>query len=189
MKQFYISRFATIILALFFSAGLMAQQTTVTVKVEKDGKVVKDTSYTFEDEVQAKHAMKMMDLMSGDDEHMVKVHKEMLEGHGGQAKTMVFISEDGETTEIKEFSGDSLVWVREGDHEGENVKVIKYKYKVDEDDDVIVEHEGDHMKVIKIKEGDGESFSIVLEEDLEGDDDGEKTVTKEVRVIVSDDED
>ena len=92
--------------SLFLSAGLLAQeQVEVSVKVTKDGKVVKDTTYQFDDASEAKHAMKMMEVMSGDDEHMEYITKKYTSAHSGsgEAKTMVFISEDGEKTEIKEI--------------------------------------------------------------------------------------
>ena len=97
-----------IVALMFFSSRLLAQ-TEVTMQVKKDGKVIKDTTYHFENDSDAKHAVKMMDIKS-------------------HSKAMVFISEDGELTEIKEFHGDSLVWVSEGEHpHGEHVKVMKYK--------------------------------------------------------------
>jgi len=128
----------------------MAQETTeLSIQVKKDGKVVKDTTYQFEDEAEAKHAMKMMGHMN-DQKH---------------ANTMVFISEDGKKTEIKEFHGDSLVWIEEGEH--------PHKAHV----------HGEH--VIVMKSGDGETYDILIDEDGEGHDIVKK---KEVKVIVHSDE-
>jgi len=157
MKKLYSFLIPALVLTFIFSAGLSAQETTVSVKVEKDGKVVKDTAYSFEDAEQAEHALMIMDMMGGDDEHMMKVHKSM------------------------EMSGDSLVWVSEGDHKGEDVKVIKYKIKSD--------GEHDHgKKVVVVKTGDGETFDILIDEEGE-DEDGNIVKTKEVKVIMSSDDD
>jgi hypothetical protein len=185
MKKLYSFLIPALVLTFIFSAGLTAQETTVSVNVKKDGKVVKDTTYSFEDAAQAEHALMMMDMMGGDDEHMMKVHKSMSESHEGHSKTMVFISEDGKTTEITGMDGDSLVWISEGEHHGEhhgeNVKVIKYKIESD--------GEHDHGKhVVVVKSGDGETFDILIDEESE-DEDGNIVKTKEVKVIVSSDDD
>jgi hypothetical protein len=114
--------------SLFLSTGLLAQeQIEMSIKVTKDGKVVKDTTYQFDDAAEAKNAMKMMELMSGDElhkEHVTYNYTTAHSGHG-EAKTMVFISKDGETTEISELHGDSLVWVTEEEHDGKKVIVMK----------------------------------------------------------------
>ncbi|MCP4311067.1 MAG: hypothetical protein GY790_07385 [Bacteroidetes bacterium] len=186
MKKINPFMFLAMITALFFSMSLIAQETTVTVKVERDGKVVKDTTYSFEDEEQAKHAMKMMQVMSGDDEHMMKVHKTKSEHHGGHSKTMVFISEDGKTTEIKEMSGDSQVWISEGEDDCDHVKVMKCKFEGGED--IHMDHDAHGKHVVVVKSGDGETYNILIEEEYEGEHDGEHVVKKEVKVIVSGDE-
>jgi len=181
MKKFNPKMIPVLMMALLFTVSLTAQETTVTVKVKKEGRVVKDTTYIFEDEVQAEHAMKMMDIMCEDDGHMMKVHKKMAEHHGGHSKTMVFISEDGKTTEIKEMEGDSMVWITEGEHEGDHVKVMKYKMDGDE-------AHGKH--VVVVKSGDGETFDILIDEDCEGEHGDKKIVKKkEITVIVSGDDD
>ena len=164
MKKLYAYLIPAIALAFIFSAGLSAQETTVSVKVKQDGKVLKDTTYSFEDAEQAEHALMVMDIIGSDDEHMMKVHKSMSEAHAGHSKTMVFVSEDGKTTEIKEMSGDSLVWVSEGDHDGEHVKVMKYKMDGDE---------AHGKKVVVIKSGDGETYDILINEDGEETDEDE----------------
>lgn len=150
------------IAALLFSVGLMAQETSVTVKVEKDGKVVKDTTYIFEDDVQAEHALKMMDIICSDDEHMMKVHKSMAEHHGEHVKVMKYRVEDGEDVHVE--------------HDGDHVKVMKYKIDGDE-------AHGKH--VVVVKSGDGETFDILIDEEFEHEHGDKKIVTKEVTVIVS----
>ncbi len=146
--------------ALFLSSGLLAQeQIEMSIKVKKDGKVVKDTTYLFDDAAEAKNAMKMMEVMSGDElhkEHITYNYTTEHSGHG-ETKAMVFISEDGETTEITEFSGDTNVWV--------------------------TEEEG--KKVIIMKSEDGSTFDILVDEDSEGTD---VVKTKKIKVIVSGDE-
>ncbi|MCK4746665.1 MAG: hypothetical protein KAT15_06510 [Bacteroidales bacterium] len=118
--------------AFLFSTTLLAQEKTeVTIKVTKDGKVVKDTTYQFNDAAEAKHAIKMMEVLSEDREHVMEYNYTMAHKHGDQSKTMVYISEDGETTTIKEFHGDSLVWIEEGG-DGDQVKVIRKKIKAGE---------------------------------------------------------
>jgi len=114
--------------SLILSTGLLAQeQIEMSIKVTKDGKVVKDTTYLFDDADKAKHAMKMMEIVSGDEPHKEHVTYKYTTAHtgSGEAKTMVFISEDGETTEITEFSGDSNVWVSEEEVDGKKVIVMK----------------------------------------------------------------
>lgn len=145
MKKLYSYLLPVTIFAFIFSAGMSAQETTVSVKVEKDGKLVKDTTYSFKDADQAEHALMMMDMMGSDDE----------------------------------MSGDSLVWISEGEHQHDgDVKVIKYK--IDSDDT-----EG--TRVVVVKSGDGETFDILIDEDV-NDEDGNIVKTKEVKVIVSTDE-
>ena len=134
--------FASLSLMFVFGISIMAQEKTeVTVKVKKDGKVVKDTTYLFEDEAEAKHAIQMM-------EHHNYTMAHSGEGH---SKAMIFISEDGKKVVKKEVtvivSGDEF-------HEAhENVYVIKG----DGDDvhveieEIMKEHDGENVKVIVIK--------------------------------------
>lgn len=166
--------------ALILSTGLLAQeQVEVSVKVKKDGKVVKDTTYMFDDADEAKQAVKMMDLMTGEEPHMEHITYNYTTAHAGSghSKAMVFISEDGEMTEITEFSGDSAVWVSEGEGDGEHVKVMKYKIEEGE------EPHGEHVIVMKSK--DGNTFDILVDEDY---DDGDVVKKKEIKVVVSGDE-
>jgi hypothetical protein len=180
-----MKKYSTILLSiaasLFLSAGLLAQEKIeVSVKVTKDGKVVKDTTYQFKDASEAKHAMKMMEVLSGDDEHMEHITYNYTSAHSGsgKAKTMVFISEDGEKTEIKEIHADSLVWIEEKHGDGDHVKVMKYKIKEGE------EPQGKH--VVVMKSDDGKTFDILVDEDFE---EGDVVKKKEVKVVVSADDD
>jgi len=162
--------------SLFLSSGLLAQEIEMSVKVKKDGKVVKDTTYVFEDASEAKHAMKMMEVISGDDKHMEHVSYDYTMSHAGSghSKAMVFISEDGKETKITELHADSLVWVSEEEGDGEHVKVMKYR---------IEKGDGPHGKhVVVMKSDDGNTFDILVDED------GDVVKKKEIKVVVSGDE-
>ncbi len=178
IRPFWILSIAA---SLILSTGLLAQeQIEMSIKVKKDGKLVKDTTYLFDDADEAKHAMKMMEIVSGDEPHKEHVTYNYTTTHAGSnhSKAMVFISEDGETTEITEFSGDSAVWVTEEEHDGKHVKVMKYK--IDEGGDAHGKH------VIVMKSDDGSTFDILVDEDYEG---GDVKKKKEIKVVVSSDED
>ena len=148
---------ASLSLAFVLGLSLMAQeQTEITVQVKKDGKVLKDTTYQFEDEASAKQAMKMMEVLGGHHMHTEDFNYTMAHSGEGHSKTMVFVSKDGEKTVIKEMHGDSLAWTEEGGHphqvhtDGEHVIVMKsgggehVKVRVDEDGthDVVLKSTG-----------------------------------------------
>lgn len=158
------SLFILIFSILFsLSASLQAQEETeITIKVKKDGKVVKDTTYSYTDHDKAGHGVKMMEIMSDEGDH---------------SRSMVVVSEDGETTTIKKVHCDSLVWISEEDQEGEVIKVIRIKTG-----------EGDHPHgehVMIMKSGDCSTFDILIDEEVKVDKGKEK---KHVKVMVSDDE-
>ncbi len=149
----------SLLTACLFSAGLWAQESTeVSILVKKDGKVVQDTTYTFDSAEEAEHALKMMEVMSDIDVDMEDLHYNYTMAHTGGARSnaMVFISEDGDKTKITELQGDSLVWIHEG--------------------------EGDGKHLVIVKEGDGETFDVLMDED------GDKVVKKRIKVQVSEDE-
>ena len=141
--------------SLFLAAGLMAQEKVeVSVKVTKDGQLVTDTTYQFEDASEAKHAMKMMEVLSGDGKHMEHVTYNISSTHtqGGHSRAMVFISEDGEEFNITELHSDSLTWIAEGDEpHGEHVIIRKSKDGDTFDVFVDEDHEGEKVMVIKKK--------------------------------------
>jgi len=96
MKKIIPFWILSIAASLILSTGLQAQeQIEMSIKVTKDGEVVKDTTYLFDDASEAKHAMKMMEVLSGDDEHMESIHYNYTSAHSGhgKAKTMMFISD------------------------------------------------------------------------------------------------
>jgi len=178
--------------SVLFSAGIVAQeQTEGTIQIKKDGKVIQDTTYQFDDADEAKDAVMMMEVLSGHVEGMENVTYNYTSAHPGRShsKAMVFISEDGEKTEIKEFHGDSLVWVSEEEGEGDIVKEKQIKVIVSGDeegtwnvvtsDDEI--HEA-HKNVYILKDEDGD---IEIEKIIEEHGDGENV---KVIVITSDED-
>ncbi len=167
--------FIGLTVAFLFSLSMVAQEKTeVTIKVKKDGKVVQDTTYQFDDADEAKHAVKMMEILSGDDKHMMH-YEFQTDSDDIHSNAMVFISEDGKKTEIKKFHGDSLIWFSEEGHDGDHVNIIKKKMK-----------DGEHLhgeNVIIIKSDDGETIDIMIEKD----EDGNIVKKKQMKVIVSGD--
>lgn len=165
------------LVAIFFLSGtLLAQeQTKVTVQIEKDGKVVKDTTYQFENDTDAEHAVRMMEMLSGEGLKEMEYNVTMSGSDDDENTTMVFISRDGKKTEVTGLEGDSLVWVSEGGDEEGDVKVMKYK--------VNSTGEGEH--VVVVTSGSGGTYEVVIDEDEDG---GPVTVEKRVKVIVTEDE-
>ncbi|MEN8155885.1 MAG: hypothetical protein ABFS10_02965 [Bacteroidota bacterium] len=155
MKKLYPYSLLILVASFILSVSLSAQETTVKVKVIKDGKVETDTTYTFDDADEATHALKMMEMMSGEEVHMMKVHKDMKEhdchhAHGGHAHgehVMVMKSEDCE--------GDSLV----------KKKIVKVMISDDEEiewhsDDEDLKHVEEEVYITK--DGDEEVEVIVI---------------------------
>ncbi len=143
---------ASLSISFVFGMSLMAQEKTeVSVQVKKDGKVVKDTTYQFEDEAEAEHAIQIMEVLSGEEKHME------------HSKAMVFISEDGKTTEITEMNGhphgEHVLIVKSGD--GETFDIL-----IDEDElheahaNVFISDDDENVYVIK---GDGEDVHKEIE--------------------------
>jgi len=210
MKKLQHSVTLLMISGLIFSTGLFAQeQTEVTLKVKKDGKIVKDTTYSFDDDKKAEHFIMVADAMSkegmegmhfsGDNHFTHEVYMDSKDGK--TVKKMIFIDGDG-NKEIKEYHGDSLVWISEeghgehahGEHgHSEHMQIIHkelkdsgggegktkvYVISTDGEEGMktfdIMESD-ENVKVMKIKE-DGELITI-----MESEDGGEKRV--EVKVI------
>lgn len=144
--QVFLSGF--MILFLLVSVTFAQETTEVTVQVKKDGKVMKDTTYHFKNETDAKDAVTMLEMLSG------------------------------ANTDIKEMTGDSLVWVSERKGKEGPVKVMKYK--VEKGDDSGEDH------VVVVTSGEGGTFDILLDEELEGE---PGMMEKRVKVIVTEDED
>jgi len=176
-KRLYLS-LLSVAMAVVLPAGLMAQgKTEVTIQVKKDGKVVKDTTYQFNDADDAIQVMKMMGVMLGDEGDIAHNYSATM-SEDIQPGKMVFVSRDGEKTVVKEIRGDSLAWVSEGEPGDDDVKVLKYRVKGDD------ESQGEH--VIVMKSEDGKTFDILLDKDI---DNGDANVEKKVTIVVSGDED
>jgi len=142
------------------AVSLSAQETKVTVKVEKDGKTVKDTTYTFESAEDAHHAMQMMEIHTGDHEDMMKIHQEIMKEGGKETSSYVFVTSGGEEQKIKVVQGDSVVWITEDGPVEKHVVVKK-------------SGEGDEWEIISGEEGDME-----MEVEVEKDEDVEVIIVK-----------
>jgi hypothetical protein len=159
-KRNFISLTSLAVTVLFSFGSLAQEKAEVVVQVKKDGKMIRDTTFQLDDASEADDVMEMIEMMTG---------KGM-----DQDMNLVFISEDGKKTELKEAGGDSLVWVSEGDSGDDHVKVIRYKIREGDPD-----HD-EHVTVMKSE--DGKNFNVIV------DDDNEVTVEKEIKVVVSGDE-
>jgi hypothetical protein len=148
----------------------------VTVRIEKDGRVVKDTTYRFENDTDAEQAVRMFEMLSGAHPGEMEYNYSMALSGEHEGKAMVFVSRDGEKTEVKEISGDSLVWVSEEEEEGP-VKVMKVKVKTEDGS------EGEH--VVVVTSGEGGTFDVLIDEEVEGQ---PVKTEKRVKVIVTEDE-
>ncbi len=149
---------ASLSFSFVFGISLMAQEKTeVSVQVKKDGKVVKDTTYQFEDEAEAEHAIQIMEVLSGEEKHME------------HSKTMVWVSEDDHP------HGEHVLVVKSGD--GETFDIL-----IDEDElheaheNVFISDDDENVYVIK---GDGEDVHKEIEVIIKEHGDGEN-----VKVIV-----
>jgi hypothetical protein len=150
---------------LLLSSGLLAQdKTEVSILVKKNGEVIKDTTYQFNNASDAENALDMMEIISEDEpvSGEYEYNYSMSRSEGNQKRAIVFISEDGDHTKITGLDGDSLVWIEEGD-----------------DSDI----QGEHVIVMKSK--DGGTYNVIVEDEDEGQAD---TKEKKIRVVVTDDE-
>lgn len=162
---------------------LMAQEKVkVDVKVTEKGKVTSEKSFEFKDAEAAEQALKTLDLMSDDEGNVIVKVKKM----EGKDKKMVFISEDGE---VKELKGE-VKWIKEPPaKDGQTVKVMKMKKKVDEEGDEeemvevkteVIVLSGDEDEEWTIKEmGDQENTEVIVIKKKKSDD-GELKVEVEV---------
>jgi hypothetical protein len=178
MKKLILSSLSIFALLFMMVQSIEAQdQTEVTIQVKKDGKVVKDTTYRYDSDTDARHAVEMFEMISSEGEYEMDFNYTMAHDDGAHAKTMVFVSKDGEKTHIKEFHGDSLVWVSEEGDKDRPVKVMKYKVEKEGED-------GEHVVVVSSSEGG--TFDILIDEDIEG---APVKKEKRVKVVVKEDED
>ncbi len=159
-----------IIPALLLGSILAAQdKAEIKIRIIKDGEVVKDTSYTYDDITKAKHAIHMLDMMASDDIPMEKKHMKLMSMDDAGDKKIVFISEDGATHEIH---GDGVKWVsstacEDGDSAKTYIVKVKgdpqahgnaYFFSDDDGDEKVIFNEDDgqvELIIKKIKKGDG----------------------------------
>jgi len=150
MKKILPISILLIAATFILSSSLIAQEKTeITIKVKKDGKLVQDTTYKFDDSAEARHAIKMMEVLNGDGEHhhnadcTKKKHVKVIvsgDEHGTwhmDEEGLVEIEEEG-LVEIEEevyvISGDDAEIeiekiLEESDGDEENVKIIVIKKK------------------------------------------------------------
>ena len=174
-----------VVTILVFGTALFAQdKAEVNVKITKDGQVLKDTVYTYDDLEQAKHVVHMMEMLSGDDMHFEasdSKHMKMMASSGDSKKhKMIFISEDGD---VSEFGDMDMEWTSE---EGDSVKVIKVRSNGKATAHAWVSDDMDEDEHVIINEGDGTVEVIVKKIKDDGSDETVKEIRKEI-VIESDD--
>ncbi len=181
---------SVIILAL--GVFLFAQEKIeVSMKVTKNGKLVKDTTYTFDDAKKAKHAVHMFDAMATGDHHMEFIHKEgnEMKHHKKMDKDEhghVVVSsgdEDGNVTVIvKEFN--------EGECEG-GKKVIKKEIIIiggeDDEDGTWTIKKGKNGEEVKWKKIEGDDGEVIIIKKIKGEGDEEEinveVITKEKKAV------
>lgn len=160
MKKNLTTTMTGLVLTLFLSGGLLAQ-TELKIQMTEDGKMVKDTTITFDDKKEACHAIKVIEMMNDEDMHHAAHHE-----YKG-SKAVVYISgDDGEEVIIKEFHGDSATWT----HKEGNKKVIVMKHGdgetfdiiMDEDEDFDMDVDVEVKKVMKQVDGEEEVEVIVI---------------------------
>ena len=195
--------FIGLTVAFLFSLSMVAQdKTEVTIKVKKDGKVIQDTTYQFDDADEAKHAVKMMEILSGDDEHMMHYEFQSDSDNDIHSNAMVFISEDGETIDItieKDEDGNIVkkkqmkVIVSGDGHKTwtvdsedlidveENVYVISGDETEVELKEILEKHEGEKVKVIVVEKKIHKDMDHDEDSDHDHDEDVEVKVEKKVK--------
>jgi hypothetical protein len=149
--------------SLFLGSGLLAQeQVELSVKLSKDGKVVRDTTYQFKDASQAKHALKMMEMMSADDAGKQETKHVVVMRSDGESTFDILVDEDFDDGDLVKKKKVNVVV--SGDEEGSWTVVERDDIDLDNEEDVYVIKGDDDVKteIIKIlKDYDGEEDSDV----------------------------
>ena len=139
MKKLMLHSILCLAAAFFLSISLFAQgKTEITIQVKKDGKVVQDTTYHFNDDAEAKHAVEMMKILSEDGAECTKMKHVKVVVSGDEHGTW-HVDEEG-LVEVEEevyvISGDDaeaelekILEEHGGDDETVKVIVIKKKYR------------------------------------------------------------
>lgn len=146
------------LVAVSAAYGLAAQETTVTVKVQKEGVTVKDTTYTFDSTDEAEEAVQMMEILTGTESDMMEIHKKIVKEDGEKTSSYVFVTTDGEGQKMKVVQGDSAIWISEGSPH--------------------------HKHVVVKKSVDGEEWEITAEEESDMEMEVEVQTDEDVEVIV-----
>lgn len=208
MKKLQLSITLFLVSGFFLTSALFAQEKAeITLIVKKDGKVVHDTTYAYDDAKKAKHVVKMAEAMTKEDPHgnvfyhSEKMHMDVKEGEHGHKMMYIYTDDEG----MHKVHGDSMVWISKEGKDCEDVKVIKKKIMVSGDGDeekhvYVIKSGGDgdfeittvegDAKVMKIKEEDGKIIKIIESEDgkekkvevmviEKGEGDGEWTIKSE----------
>lgn len=172
---------------IFLSAGMFGQEKAeVSVKIIKDGKIVTDTTYSYENLEQAEHALKMMELMTSKGEH--EMHMKHMAMDDAHKKHMKFISENGE---VHEFHGDDMTWVSSSmSEDGDSSKIYKVIVKGDSDSKgnaYFFSDENDMDEKVIVNEEDGR-VEVIIKKIPKGEDAESYQVRKKI-IILDDDED
>ena len=125
MKKLNPISFLVLALTLVFSTSLFAQEKTeVSVKIKKEGRVIMDTTYQYDDDADAKHAVKMLEIFSENDEEVfdIFIDEEDESGEKNRKKRVKVIVSDDE-------HGNWIAKEEEHVH-GDNVEVIVIKKKI-----------------------------------------------------------
>lgn len=170
-----IALFTSVIFLAFSLNAQDEKKSEIHVKIEKDGKVVKDTTYLVDEDANTEIASKILDMSFGENFHK------------GEHRVMAFSSDDGELLKFHSKDGDMhakhKVIMKEM-HEGESghmfvtteegkdgeMTVIVKEIKMDEDDEIHEFHS---------KDGDIHAKHIVMMKEMHSGEDGHIFVTTE----------
>jgi uncharacterized protein YndB with AHSA1/START domain len=193
MKRSILSKIAIFfaVVCFSFSATAQKEKSEVHVKITRDGKVIKDTTYQVEDEKAAEVAAKMIDLTLGEktQKHGKHVytfrtdegqHYEWISEDSGIHKTehsYVFAEkgENGEITIIMDEDGKKVVKkeviikkLDESDGEGKNEIIIITSDKPDkidlEGENIEWIDKGDHKILIINEDGNEKTIKVITDE-------------------------
>lgn len=177
-------------IAVFSTAAIAQDKAEISVKVVKDGKVVKDTVYTYSDISKAKEAVHVMEMMTNENtpgKHVMKMHQSEMEGK--ELKHVFVMSDD---CEMHTSEGEGMQWVSTTTEiSGDSVKIIKLKLQGDE-------HLTKSGKVMFVDTKDCEEKVFVSEEDgmvqvivkkIKTDEGSEDIRVRKELILLSEDED
>lgn len=153
-------------MGLLSFSGVHAQEgkpDEITVKITRNGEVIKDTTYLTKNGEDLGHSLEMIDLILGE------IHS------GHHSKTMAFTTEDGKVIHIesekkhvmvrdKEGAKEEII-IREGDGKKEKIIIMK--------DGELIQSGSPDAQVETFEDADGNSFVFIQkgdgDEEFEGD--------------------